>query len=177
MQEAEREDESASRWLKEILEADAVVIDHVRVAGDRPRCAHPARRAGSHSHVAQASVAGEHRLGAVLRERHRVEVLLHPALLHTGRAHGHAADADARDRRLLFQQALDVLRRHVTFDHVAADFGRVTGLQIGRHTGLNLGRRQLRVADISGFHLEAARPDVFDPGATAASRGRLVHHH
>jgi hypothetical protein len=46
----------------------------------------------------------------------------------------------------------------------------VAGLQIGRDPGLNRDGGQLRVADVPGFHLEAPRLEMFDPGAAAPSR-------
>jgi len=82
----------------------------------------------------RASVSGEDRLRPALGERHRRISLLHPALLHAWRAHRHAGDADAGNRRLFAKQALNVLRRHVPLDDVLADPGGVTGLQVGRHT-------------------------------------------
>ena len=82
----------------------------------------------------RASVSGEDRLRPAPGERHRRISLLHPALLHAWRAHGHAGDADAGNRRLFAKQALNVLRRHVPLDDVLADPGGVTGLQVGRHT-------------------------------------------
>ena len=122
-------------------------------------------------------MSGEDGLLAVLREGHRAEWLLDPALFHTGRAQWHTAHGDAGDGRFFLQHALDVFRRHMPLDDVAADLGGVARDEIARHARLDGDDIQLRVADVVGFHLEAPRPDMFNPGAAAPSRWRLVDDH
>jgi len=88
-------------------------------------------------------MAGEHDLLAVLAERDCVERIFSRALLHSRRSDRHASDSDANDRRLVFQEPLDVVGRHMSLDDVVAENRGMAGLQRVRYSCLILGAAQL----------------------------------
>jgi hypothetical protein len=60
------------------------------------------------------------------------------ASLHARRAHRHARNRQANNRRLFLQQSIDQIRGHMAFHHVAIDQGRVTRIELFRYRLLAL---------------------------------------
>jgi len=60
------------------------------------------------------------------------------AALHARRAHRHARYYQTGNSRLFLEQSIDQICRHMAFDHVAVDQGRVTRIKLFRYSLLAL---------------------------------------
>ena len=97
------------------------------------------------------------------------------ALLHPGGTNGHAGYREAGGFRPLGQQAFDVVRGHMPFDHISIHDGCVAGLQVVGDAEMHLrGRHILKVGD---FDAEACLAQMIDPCGAAAAIRRLEHPH
>src|SRR5687768_10505298 len=78
-------------------------------------------------------VTGEEAELAALGDQDRRVGLSMVAMLHARGAHRHPWDGDAGRLRLLREQPLDVGRRHMALDEIAADLGGVAARQFVRN--------------------------------------------
>jgi hypothetical protein len=97
------------------------------------------------------------------------------APLHTGRADGHARHGQAQHRRLLLQEAMNQIRRNMTFDDVIIHQRGMARTEFHRDVISDFDLVQLASTDILFFDFEPVRLQVPDPGSAAASAWVLIH--
>lgn len=97
-----------------------------------------------------------------------------PTPLHTGRADGHARHGQAQNGRLLLQEAMNQVRRNMTFDDVIIHQRGMARAEFHRDVMSNFDFIQLASTDILFFDSEPVRLQVPDPGSATASAWVLV---
>ncbi|ODU73602.1 MAG: hypothetical protein ABT17_11345 [Rhodanobacter sp. SCN 69-32] len=95
--------------------------------------------------------------------------------LHARRAGRHARHDEALGIGLFSQQPLDVQRRHMTFDEIAAHFGGMARALAGRNADATFHR--IEIVDIAHVDAEAGSTHMVDPRAATSTCSAFVYQH
>ena len=167
--------DDASALLQTIPLNDGTVTTPVTIAMIQALISPFQLEAGNPPPFAPPSLLRVHPHRAVPPKTHHVVMIRLSARLHSRRPRRHSSDSNAHDIRPLAEKPLNDIHRHMPFDYIPTDDGRMTRMQVRWNSELRFYRPD--VGCILCHDPEPVTPHVIHPSLAAAAGGALVNRH